>query len=89
MISEEEIEKLETTIEDYKLMRLNDCCYEVEAEMFIVVEKLLNEYKRQKEINKEHQKLNGELQQRITELENTLNGIAIQEMGTSDLYKED
>lgn len=41
------------------------------------------------EINEEHQKINGNLQKRITELENILKGKSIHEMGTSNLYKED
>lgn len=91
----EEIERLEATIEDYKLMRLNKCSFEVEGELFITLEKLLKEYKRQKEINEEHQKLNGNLQKRITELEKenkTLKAInrgkSIRELGVSDLYGE-
>lgn len=35
------------------------------GELFITLEKLLKEYKRQKEINEEHQKLNGELQKNL------------------------
>ena len=46
--------------------------------------------------NKEHQKLNGELQKKLTKVENEnkrlqeiIDGKAVQEMGTSNLYKED
>lgn len=96
MINKEEIEKLEATIEDYKLMRLNKCSFEVEGELFITLEKLLKEYKRQKEINEEHQKENGKLQEKLTRckikndvLTEIIEGKAIREMGTSDLYKEE
>lgn len=41
------------------------------------------------EINAEHQKLNGELREKIKELEEINKGKTIQELGMSDLYKED
>lgn len=41
------------------------------------------------EINKEHQKLNGELQKKLTYYEDICKGKSIQELGMSDLYKED
>lgn len=66
---------------------------------------LVKLYKKEKEknkelevINEEHQKLNGELQKKITELETENNNLlkiqetikekVIQEMGMSDLYEE-
>ena len=57
---------------------------------------LLDETDRLEQINKEHQELNGELQEKLTELEKEnkrlqeiIDGKAVQEMGTSNLYKED
>lgn len=59
-------------------------CFELEEEL-----------QNQKEINKEEQKINGNLQKRITELEKenkTLKAInrgkSIRELGVSDLYGE-
>ena len=49
----------------------------------------LIEINRLEEIEKEHQKLNGELQKRITYYEDICKGKSIQELGMSDLYKED
>lgn len=47
------------------------------------------ELENQKEINEEHQKLNGELIEENKKLKEIIEGKSIQEMGTSDLYKED
>lgn len=51
--------------------------------------KLNNRIKELEEINTEHQKLNGELQKKVSYYENLLKGKTIQELGLSDLYKED
>jgi len=40
------------------------------------------------EIEKEHQKLNGELQKQLTYYENICKGKSLQELGLSDLYLE-
>lgn len=53
------------------------------------VRKLIKENKRLEEVEKEHQKLIGELEVKLTEYEDMFNGKVIQEMGTSNLYKED
>ena len=57
---------------------------------------IIEENERLEEINKEHQKLNGELQEKLTKVENEnkrlqgiIDGKVIQELGTSDLYEED
>lgn len=50
---------------------------------------LLDETDRLEQINKEHQKLNGELQEKLTRAEEIIEGKTIQELGMSDLYKED
>ena len=57
---------------------------------------LENRIKDLEEIEKEHQKLNGELQEKLTkaekrikELEEIIDGKVVQEMGISNLYKED
>lgn len=50
---------------------------------------LLDETDRLEQINKEHQKLNGELQKKVTYYEEICKGKSIQELGMSDLYKED
>ena len=41
------------------------------------------------EINEKHQKLNGELREKIRNLEEIIDGKSIQELGTSNIYKED
>lgn len=60
------------------------------------ISELEEDNKRQKEINKEHQKLNGELQEKLTRykiknevLTEIIEGKTIRELGTSDLYKEE
>lgn len=53
------------------------------------MEKQGKEIDRLEEINKEHQKINGELQEKLTRAEEIIKGKCIQELGTSDLYKED
>jgi len=60
------------------------------------IAKLQNRIKELEEINAEHQKLNGELQEKLTKVENEnkrlqgiIDGKVIQELGTSDLYEED
>ena len=73
MIDKEEIEDLE---------------YQLNLKQ-IEIYKLSTELKELEEIEKEHQKINGNLQKRITELEGICKGKSIQEMGTSNLYKED
>ena len=50
------------------------------------ISELEEENKRQKEINKEEQKLNGELQEKLTRAEEIIKGKSIQEMGASKLY---
>ena len=54
-----------------------------------IVRKLIEENKRLTELEEEHQKLNGELQKKLTYYENICKGKSIQELGMSDLYKED
>lgn len=49
---------------------------------------LIKEYQDLEEINEEHQKLNGELQKKVTYYEELCKGKSIQELGMSDLYKE-
>lgn len=49
---------------------------------------LIKEYQDLEEINEEHQKINGELQKKITKLEEINKGKSIQEMGVSKLYEE-
>lgn len=49
---------------------------------------LIKEYQDLEEINEEHQKLNGELQKKVTYYEEICKGKTIQEMGMSDLYEE-
>lgn len=94
MINKEEIEAIE------KLKKYALCNFDENGEietyansykwiLLNLIDKQENRIKELEEINKEHQKLNGELQKRITELENILKGKSIQEMGTSKLYEED
>jgi len=89
MINKEEIEKAE----EFLKQEIINAYSEKKAEMLDIIYKYISELeadnKRQEEINKEHQKINGNLQKRITELENILKGKSIHEMGTSNLYKED
>lgn len=70
--------------------------YEIDGRQFLAIEKSLQyileleeENKKQTKLNEEHQKLNGELQEKLTKAEEIIEGKAIQEMGMSDLYKED
>lgn len=60
-----------------------------EHDLLVDLEHLQNRIKELEEINKEHQKLNGELQEKLTRAEEIIEGKAIQELGMSDLYKED
>lgn len=53
------------------------------------IAKLIKEYQDLEEINAEHQKINGELQKKLTYYEDICKGKSIQELGMSDSYKED
>lgn len=60
------------------------------------IDKLADRIKELEEINEEHQKENGKLQEKLTRckikndvLTEIIEGKAIREMGTSDLYKEE
>jgi len=87
-IDTDEIFKLDyeaiTTILQY-ISELEANCYEQNN--------IINNYI---EIEKEHQKINGELQEKLTKLEKEnkrlneiIEGKSIQELGMSDIYKED
>ena len=83
MINKEEIENL---IEEMTKLR-PDQLSEEGQKLFNTVMQIIDERDRLEEINEEHQKLNGELQQRITELEEICKGKSIQELGVSKLYE--
>lgn len=60
------------------------------------IKNLIYRIKELEEINEEHQKLNGELQDKLIRLEiknkvitEVIEGKTVRELGTSDLYKED
>lgn len=76
--NENQLEKIEKDIRNEKLRRFANDILEV-----------LNENERLKEIEKEHQKQMGEIEAQLTYYESIVNGRTIQEMGLSDLYKED
>ena len=83
--NENQLEKIEKDIRNEKLRKFANDILEV-----------LNENERLKEIEKEHKKINGELQEKLTELEQEnkrlteiIEGKSIQELGMSDIYKED
>ena len=66
-----------------------------EHDRLVDLTNLQNRIKELEEINKEHQKINGNLQKELTELEKenkklkAINkGKAIRELGVSDLYEE-
>ncbi len=104
MISKEEIEKAKeqlislrenakANIDTDEIFRLD---YEAINTILEYIKELEADNKRQKEINEEHQKENGKLQEKLTRckikndvLTEIIEGKAIREMGTSDLYKED
>lgn len=67
-----------------------------EHDRLVDLTNLQNRIKELEEINKEEQKINGNLQVELTKekeknkkLQEELTGKAIHEMGTSNLYKED
>jgi len=53
------------------------------------IKNIIFRVKELEEIEKEHQKINGELQKKVTYYEELCKGKSIQKLGTSDLYKED
>ena len=74
------------------VMRLKDRVEELESDNY-EQNNIINNYI---EIEKEHKKINGELQEKLTELEQEnkrlteiIEGKSIQELGMSDIYKED
>ena len=103
MINKEEIEKAKERLKglrNYRRTYSGSMWFNVTTQLDIegketidtilqYISELEEDNKNQKEINKEHQKINGNLQKRITELEEICKGKSIQEMGTSNLYKED
>lgn len=80
MMNKKEWEMIETIIKT-----ADDVCVEYSKK----IDKLEDRIKELEEINKEEQKLNGELQKKLTYYENICKGKSIQELGMSDLYKED
>lgn len=89
MINKEEREKAK----EFLKQEIINSYSEKKAEMLDTIRKYISELeeenKRLEEINKEHQKLNGELQKKLTRAEEIIKGKCIQELGLSDLYKED
>lgn len=67
---------------DYKPM---ESCVTIDI---VAIQSLIKRYKKLEEIEKEHQKLNGDLQKRLTYCEDICKGKSIQELGLSDLYLE-
>ena len=99
MINKEEIEKQKLYLKSW--LGTNYANYIKGENNYITLDyegcfdllKTLNYYeariKELEEINEEHQKLNGELQKKLTYYEDICKGKSIQELGVSDLYKED
>ncbi len=69
-------------------MKNKDRLIELYKRLFDDYIESLIEINRLEEINKEHQKINGNLQKRINELENILKGKSIQELGISEFYND-
>ena len=62
--------------EDIRILQEKDCMWHYpETRIEEAIENIIADYTRQKEINEEHQKINGELRERIQELENKLQDI--------------
>lgn len=72
---EENIKTINKTIyqengEHYNYIDIDNHTPEEECEKFIIsIENLLQDYARQKQINEEHKKINGELREKVKELE--------------------
>ena len=57
--------------EDIMILQEKDCMWHYpETRIEEAIENIIADYTRQKEINEEHQKINGELRERVKELEN-------------------
>ena len=57
--------------EDIRILQEKDCMWHYpETRIEEAIENIIADYTRQKEINEEHQKINGELRERVKELEN-------------------
>ena len=56
--------------DDVKILKDKDCLWNyAESDILEAIENILSDYTRQKQINEEHQKLNGELRERVKELD--------------------
>ena len=56
--------------DDVKILKDKDCLWNyAESDILEAIENILSDYTRQKQINEEHQKINGELRERVKELD--------------------
>ena len=79
--------------EDIRILQEKDCMWHYpETRIEEAIEDIIADYTRQKEMNEEHQKINGELRERIQKLEEKLldmiNGTEIINKETPEYIKE-
>lgn len=92
-IIEEDIEIVKSLIEDTKKSLISNTELSQYRKSnrtiaYKAIEHLLTDYERQKQINEEHQKINGELRRQIKELENTIKKISESSSNNEELIEK-